>query len=70
MSRATRPYSEQVRHPSGALNPPRDKSRTPASMFWILVGLAVLLYFGWRAGMSRRLPPFPPPPPANSFGWK
>jgi hypothetical protein len=65
-----RTYSERVRHPSGAFNPPRDKKQAGAWWFWILVGLAVLLYFGWRAGMFRKLPPLPPPPPANPFGWK
>ena len=62
-------YSSRVRDPSGALNPPRDKSRTRVWRFWVLVGLALLLYLGWREGAFRKLPPLPPLPPANPFGW-
>jgi hypothetical protein len=60
-------YSERVRHPSNAFNPSRDKSRPQAWWFWILVCLALLLYFGWCAGMFRKHPAILAP--ANPFGW-
>ncbi len=50
---ATMNYAERVRHPGGALDPPRDKGH--GQWFWILFGLAVLAYFAWRVGWLDRI---------------
>ncbi len=40
-------YSEQIRHPDGALNPPQEKQSGGAPWLWIfLVGIAALIFVG------------------------
>ncbi len=48
-------YSEQIRHPSAALNPPRDGEQGLSRLGWILVGLVVLLFFAWRFGWFSKI---------------
>jgi hypothetical protein len=44
-------YSEQIRHPSGALDPPENvKRRGLSRLSWILLGLCALALIVWRAG--------------------
>jgi len=62
-------YTERVRYPSGALDPPREKQHKALPwLWWLVIGLT-MLYFGWRAGWFRGRAPLLPPPPANPFGW-
>jgi hypothetical protein len=44
-------YSDQIEHPSGALNPPIAWKPRQSWMAWILFVVAVALFFAWRAGL-------------------
>lgn len=64
-------YSEQVRHPSGALERRRDGSRKKI-WFWILVGVAAFIYLIWRAGLhsgGSGASAIGAAGPANPHGW-
>lgn len=41
-------YSEQIRHPSGALDPPREVKQPGVSRLWlfVIVGIVVLVIIG------------------------
>lgn len=66
-------YSEQIRHPSGALDPSENVGRRGLSrLSWILLGLCVLVLIVSRAGWfgkvaATRASPVTPTP--NPHGW-
>ena len=68
-------YEEQIRHPSGALDPPEDKEQGASRWFWVLLGLAALTYFAWRMGWldkiiaSAKAGANAVKPIANPYGW-
>jgi hypothetical protein len=50
-------YASRIRHPSGALDPPREKNQSPGLwlLWWLIVELAVLAITAWHMGWLSRL---------------
>ena len=69
-------YSERVRHPSGALDPPKEKSEGQNWDRWLLIVLVVaVLIVAWRVGwLDKIIAPAKAvvnavTPVANPHGW-
>jgi hypothetical protein len=52
---AKQSYSERIRHPSGALNPAREKEQSRSRLIWLLLGLAAFGYFAYRMGWLNKM---------------
>jgi hypothetical protein len=62
-------YSERIRHPDGALNPPKQTKPMPW-LFWFVVLAVAVLFGGSRAGWFRGGASPPSSFPANPHGWR
>lgn len=61
-------FAEQIRHPSGALNPPRERERKPNRILWLLFLAVVVVIVAWRMGWLAEATSAVKPI-ANPRGW-
>ena len=48
-------YVERIRHPSGALDPPRNERRLRRRWLWIAAVVVVAVYVAWRMGWLEKI---------------